>query len=81
VALGHEHGEVQDGTNVEDAEHGGFGNEICFAIKSILDRQLHVLQAFALQNDMAVPNQFRTEFFQIIVHGPGSPQKMWRPAP
>lgn len=32
MALGHEHGEVQEGADVEDAQLGNFGyvNEICF---------------------------------------------------
>ena len=68
VALGHEHGEVQEGTNVEDSEHGRFGNEICFATKSILHRQLHVRQSFAFQNDITVTGEFWTIIFQIILN-------------
>ena len=33
LALGHEHGEVEEGADVEDAEHGRFGNESGFVTK------------------------------------------------
>lgn len=45
--------------------------EICFANIQGLNRQLHGFQALALQDHIAVPDQFRAEFLQIIVHGAG----------
>ena len=70
MALGHEHCQIEKCPEIEDSELWNFGyvNETCFVNIRAANRQLYVFQAFASQNLIPVPFEFRSTFLQIIVH-------------